>query len=203
MPAAIGCISPMFTKALAFFSLIIATCPAFAAQDSAIIISVPDQKLVLLENGAQIAAYPVSTSRYGLGDRFGSYATPVGWMEVAQKIGQGRPIGTVFKSRQPTGEVIRPNAPGRDPIITRILWLRGLDSGTRNAFARNIYIHGTPVERQIGRPASFGCIRMRSRDVIDLFNRVGVGAKVNISQAPLRRAISTVASSGIGRSSAG
>ncbi len=163
-----------------------------------ILISVADQKLVVIENGSRVAEYPVSTSRYGVGDRFGSYATPAGWMEVAQKIGQGAPLGTVFKNRRPTGEVLSPNARGRDPIVTRILWLRGLDSGTRNAFSRNIYIHGTPVERLIGRPASYGCIRMRSRDVVELFNRVGIGAKVNVTPESVRRAISTLASNATG-----
>ncbi|MCX6966706.1 MAG: L,D-transpeptidase [Verrucomicrobia bacterium] len=169
----------------------------FAASEPAvasILISVPDQKMVLLQNGTRIAEYPVSTSRYGVGDRFGSYATPLGQMEVADKIGQGFPLGTVFKSRRPTGEVLRPNAPGRDPIVTRILWLRGTETATRNAYDRDIYIHGTPVERLIGRPVSYGCVRMRSRDVAELFGRVAIGTPVCITKAPLQRALSTLAS---------
>ena len=154
-----------------------------------ILISIPDQKLALFQNGARVAEYPVSTSRYGVGDRFGSYATPVGTLEVAQKIGQGWPLGAVFKDRQPTGEVLRPNAPGRDPIVTRILWLRGLDANTRNAFARCIYIHGTPVERLIGRPVSYGCVRMRSRDVAELFGRVGIGTRVNVTTSRLSHVV--------------
>ena len=195
----------MLTRILLIFGLIVAIQPLFAGSDSgsSIVVSVPDQKLVLLENGSRVAEYPISTSRYGLGDRFGSYATPVGSMEIAQKIGGGFPIGAVFKSRQPTGEVLRPNAPGRDPIVTRIIWLRGLDATSRNAFSRNIYIHGTPVERLIGKPASYGCIRMRSRDIVDLYNRVGVGSKVNVSTAPVRRAISTFAAVAPSRGSAG
>lgn len=193
-------LSPMLARIITLSALIFATCHAFAIQDGAheILISVADQKLVVLEHGSRIAEYPVSTSRYGLGDRPCSYATPTGRMEVAQKIGQGAPLGAVFKNRHATGEVLRPNAAGRDPIVTRILWLRGLEARTRNAFARNIYIHGTPVERLIGRPASFGCIRMRSKDVVDLFNRIGVGAKVDISEQSVRRAISEV-SGGAGR----
>jgi lipoprotein-anchoring transpeptidase ErfK/SrfK len=170
--------------------------PVLAADDGsslAVLISVPDQKLALMQGGACVAQYPVSTSRYGVGDRFGSYATPVGWMEVAQKIGQGWPLGTVFKERRPTGEVLRPNAPGRDPIVTRILWLRGLESSSRNAYERGIYIHGTPVERQIGRPASYGCIRMRSRDVADLFGRIGIGTRVQITTQRLPQALVAVA----------
>ena len=186
----------MSFKIFPFLFLIAATTHGWAAgdRDHAILISVPDQKLVLLENRVRVAEYPVSTSRFGIGDNFRSYATPTGWMEVAQKIGTGMRPGTVFKNRRPTGEVLRPNAPGRDPIVSRILWLRGLDRGTRNAFSRNIYIHGTPVERAIGRPASYGCIRMRSRDVIELFNRVGVGAKVDITTQPLSRASLSLAS---------
>ena len=176
------------------FSLLLLASRAFANPDASILISVPDQKLAIIQNGAPVAEYPISTSRYGVGDRFGSYATPVGSMQVAQKIGEGCPQGTVFKGRQPTGEVLRPNAPGRDPIVTRILWLRGVEASTRNAYARAIYIHGTPVERLIGRPVSYGCVRMRSRDVTELFARVGVGARVNITKAPLHRAISAVAS---------
>lgn len=162
---------------------------ANAPESHSILISVSDQKLALFQNGARVAQYPVSTSRYGVGDRLGSYATPVGTMEIAQKIGQGWPLGAVFKDRHPTGEVLRPNAPGRDPIVTRILWLRGLEGSTRNAYARCIYIHGTPVERMIGRPVSYGCVRMRSRDVAELFGRVDVGTRVNITTAPLSQAV--------------
>jgi len=193
----------MLSKLFSLSVLIFAASHAFGApdRDHAILISVHDQKLVLLQNKTRVAEYPVSTSRFGLGDSPRSFATPTGWMEVAQKIGQGAPEGAVFKCRHFTGEVLRPNAQGRDPIVTRILWLRGLQGSTRNAFARNIYIHGTPVERLIGKPASFGCIRMRSRDIVDLFNRVGVGARVEITPEPVRRVISLVAAANTGRTS--
>jgi len=151
-----------------------------------IVISVPDQRMVVFENGMETARYPVSTSRYGVGDSWGSYATPVGTLEVAEKIGGNVPLGAVFKARRPTGEILPANAPGRDPIVTRILWLKGLESGNRNAYDRAIYIHGTPVERLIGRPASYGCVRMRSRDIVRLFDTVGVGAKINICTLPVR-----------------
>lgn len=184
---------PRAKLSLLLIPLLLAVSRVFATLEPSILISVPDQKLAVIENGTPIAEYPVSTSRYGVGDRFGSYATPVGSMEVAQKIGQGLPLGTVLKGRQPTGEILRPNAPGRDPIVTRILWLRGMESANRNAYSRGIYIHGTPVERLIGRPVSYGCVRMRSRDVAELFSRVGVGARVNITRAPLHRALSGIA----------
>lgn len=155
------------------------------------VVSVPDQRIAILENGSPVAEFRVSTSRYGLGDRSGSYATPLGEMQIAEKLGAGAPLGAVFRNRHRTGEVLRPNAAGRDPIVTRILWLRGLESCNANAFGRNIYIHGTPVERLIGRPASYGCIRMRSRDVVQLFEMMPVGGKVAVLNMPLHRAIAT------------
>lgn len=153
------------------------------------IVSVRDQKIAVIENGYTIARFPVSTSRYGVGDGFNSFATPLGYMEIAGKIGDGAPMGAVFRHRRMTGEILPPNSTGRDPIVTRILWLRGLEMRNANAFGRNIYIHGTPEEHLIGRPASYGCIRMRSRDVVELFDMMPVGAMVQVSQEPLSRAI--------------
>lgn len=147
-------------------------------------VSVPDQKMLVFEHGVEIARYDVSTSKFGLGDRPGSYATPLGTMQVAQKIGGGQPSGMKFKSRRPTGEIVKPNAPGRDPIVTRILWLRGLEAQNRRAYGRGIYIHGTAEEYTIGTPASYGCIRMRSRDVISLYNKITVGARVEVTTHP-------------------
>jgi len=149
-----------------------------------VLISTSEQKMVVLRDGARIAEYPVSTSKFGLGDRPGSNATPLGTLKIKKKIGGEIPSGGVFKSRRFTGEVIGIDAPGRDPIITRILWLDGTEKGNKNAYGRFIYIHGTPEERNIGTPASYGCIRMRSRDVITLYETVGVGAKVVIDQRP-------------------
>lgn len=149
-------------------------------------VSVADQEMVVLRKGVPIATYDVSTSKFGLGDRPGSCATPLGRLEVAQKIGSGAPIGMKFKDRRPTGEIVPIDAPGRDPIVTRILWLKGLEAQNRRAYARTIYIHGTAEERKIGQPASYGCIRMRSRDVVALFKTVGVGARVEITREPLR-----------------
>lgn len=148
-------------------------------------VSVPDQRLLVLRDGQPAAYYPISTSKFGLGSRPGSYATPVGEFRIREKIGHGLPKGAVLKSRQPTGEILPVNAPGRDPIVTRILWLDGQEPHNRNAYERFIYIHGTPEERTIGTPSSYGCIRMRSRDVIELFDMVGVGARVRVIEAPL------------------
>ena len=96
-----------------------------------------------------------------------------------------------FKSRVPTGEIVPVNAPGRDPIVTRILWLSGLDPGNRNTYSRYIYIHGTPEEYKLGTAASYGCIRMSSRDVAWLYDEVGVGAKVEIYREPLSMVLRT------------
>ena len=150
-----------------------------------LVVSVPQQRMALLDNGAVIATFPVSTSKFAIGDWPGSRGTPLGELEIAEKIGGSAPSGAVFKDRRQTGEVLVPDAPGRDPIVTRILWLRGREAQNSNAHSRYIYIHGTPEERNIGRPASYGCVRMRSRDVIQLFDIVGSGAKVTIAHAPL------------------
>lgn len=158
-----------------------------------IIVSVPEQKLAVVEHGLRIAEFSVSTSKFGLGDRPRSYATPLGTLQVASKIGAGARLGTVFKGRRPTGEILRPNAPGRDPIVTRIMHLRGLEAENARAYGRGIYIHGTPEERRIGSPASYGCIRMRSRDVVRVFDAVSVGAKVEIVRVSLSRALREVA----------
>jgi lipoprotein-anchoring transpeptidase ErfK/SrfK len=166
------------------FLLLLEGC-ATKDRDHKIVVSIPEQRLMLVTRGQVEAVYPVSTSKFGIGDRPGSCATPQGSLEVAKKIGTGAPVGMKFKDRRPTGEIVPVDAPGRDPIVTRILWLRGLEAQNRNAYGRTIYIHGTPEERNIGRPASYGCIRMKSADVLQLFDTVGTGARVEIVDAPL------------------
>ncbi len=168
--------------------LLFAICTGAVAAPS-IIISIPEQHLVVIDNGVLVGHYPVSTSKYGLGDRPSSFATPLGTLEVAAKVGEGAPVGAVFKGQHFTGEVLPPNSTGRDPIVTRILHLRGLDACNSRAFERGIYIHGTPEEWKIGHPASYGCIRMRSRDVVSVFNEVPVGTKIEIVNTPLRQAM--------------
>jgi lipoprotein-anchoring transpeptidase ErfK/SrfK len=146
-----------------------------------VIVSVRDQKLMLLADGAKVATYPVSTSKFGLGDNWNAMTTPTGTMQVAQKIGDHAPTGAVFRNRRFTGEVLQPNAPGRDPVITRIIWLRGLEAENARAFKRCIYIHGTPEEKTIGKPASYGCIRMKSADVTALYAQLPLGAIVQVT----------------------
>ena len=149
-------------------------------------VSVPQQRMAVYRDGALFREYPISTSKFGLGDERGSYKTPLGNFTIEKKIGKEAPAGTVFKSRRRTGEILSPNSPGRDPIVSRILWLKGTEPQNANAYKRLIYIHGTPEERTIGSPTSFGCVRMRSADIIDLFDVVGKGARVYIGNHPLR-----------------
>ncbi len=110
----------------------------------------------------------------------GSNKTPYGLHSVSNKVGAGYPVGAVFKGGRPTGEVVPVNAKGRDPIVTRVIFLNGHENANDNSNNRRIYIHGTPEERNIGRPASYGCIRMKSRDIIDLYKHVGKGTPVLI-----------------------
>ena len=174
-------------------ALFIASCAAPDTRHQ-LVISAREQKLALLDRGNLMAIYPVSTSKFGLGDRPGSYFTPLGKLEIAKRIGDQAPSGAVFKDRRRTGEIVAPDSPGRDPIVTRILWLRGREAQNGNAFDRNIYIHGTPEEWNIGLPASYGCIRMRSSDIIILYEIVGRGAEVTIVDEPLASAIPTLTS---------
>ena len=166
-----------------------AAAPPLGATRNQVIISVRDQKLTVVKEDHTRVSFPISTSKFGLGDRRGTYETPTGELAVAAKIGGGAPAGTVFHGRVSTGEIVKVDAPGRDAIVTRILALRGLEAGNSGAFSRGIYIHGTPEERNIGRPTSYGCIRMRSRDVIELYNMIKVGARVQIIDTTQNEAI--------------
>lgn len=152
-----------------------------------VVVSVKEQKMAVYNatTGKPTKKYPVSTSKFGLNDKKGKFGTPLGTCEVVAKIGKGVPAGGVFKTRKFTGEVIKPDSPGRDPIVSRILWLRGLEKQNEHAYARCIYIHGTAEERNIGKPVSYGCIRMKSKDVIDLFDRLPIGSRVTVVTSEL------------------
>ena len=179
----------LFITLYAALIALLASCgsmPLVKDDRNKMIVSVKDQRMLLVHDGQPVKTYRISTSKFGLGDQPGSYRTPLGRMEVARKVGGGQPQGTVFKSRRPTGEVLAPDSPGRDPIVSRILWLRGTESHNQNAFPRYIYIHGTPERRNLGKPVSFGCIRMCCKDVIDLYDRVGYGAEVYVIRGGLR-----------------
>jgi lipoprotein-anchoring transpeptidase ErfK/SrfK len=170
--------------ALAAVALFVSSCVTPDTRHH-VVISIPQQRMAVLDNGALMTTYPISTSKFAVGDVPGSNGTPLGELEVAKKIGGSAPSGMVFKDRKATGEILAPDAPGRDPIVTRILWLRGREAQNANAYHRYIYIHGTPEERTIGTRASYGCIRMRSRDVIQLYDIVGSRARVSILNEPL------------------
>lgn len=166
-------------------TLFLSSCGTGKDTRNQMVVSVRDQRLLLVHDGKPVKAYVVSTSKFGIGSRNGSNYTPLGCHEVARKIGDGAPAGMVFKSRRPTGEVLKPNAPGRDPIVSRILWLHGKEGHNRNTYGRCVYIHGTPEEWRLGTPASYGCIRMGMKDVVDLYNRVGEGAEVRVIRGSL------------------
>lgn len=148
---------------------------------SIILVDVNSQTLSLYENGKASKHYKISTSKFGIGNRQDSYQTPLGKHYVAHKIGDNAPLGTVFKSRIKTGEIAKINQEREEDVVTsRILWLRGLEDGINrgtgiDSFERYIYIHGTADEANIGKPASFGCIRMKNKEVIELFERVAEG----------------------------
>jgi lipoprotein-anchoring transpeptidase ErfK/SrfK len=153
-------------------------------------ISLAAQTLKLCgDDGSPLACWPVSTAEKGAGERKGSFCTPRGRHVIRAKIGAGQPVGTVFVGRRPTGEIWTPELaarhPGRDWILTRILWLSGCEPGFNrlgecDTMQRYIYIHGTPDTEPVGVPRSHGCIRMRNADVITLFERVPVGTPVLI-----------------------
>jgi hypothetical protein len=181
--AAIGCVK--LGRIVVLLLALVGGC----AKDNrhVLLISTADQRMLLLRDSIEIAEYPVSTSKFGVGDALRSNATPLGLLRVRKKIGTNAPAGAVFKSRRRTGEILPVDAPGRDPIVTRILWLEGLEPQNHNAYGRYIYIHGTPEERNIGVASSYGCIRMRSADVIALYDTVGRGARVLITTRPFKR----------------
>jgi len=157
-----------------------------------IIVSLPRQSLTLLDDsGNEVDQYLVSTSKNGAGELNGSYCTPRGLHVIRAKIGEGQPTNTVFVDRRPTGEIYTPELgkryPGRDWILTRMLWLSGCEQGFNrlgkvDTMRRYIYIHGSPDSARMGQPGSVGCIRMHNRDLLNLFNRVVVGTPVEIRE---------------------
>ena len=146
-----------------------------------ITISIRDQLLTLKRGKETLRSYPVSTSRFGVGTEEGSFKTPTGRFRVAKKIGRDAPTGTIFRSRVPLG----PDDPlpaTDDLVMSRIIWLDGLEEHNANTRERFIYIHGTKHENKIGSPASHGCIRMRNSDVIELFELIGEETPVLIHE---------------------
>ena len=152
-------------------------------------ISIPGQTLVLRDGKQVVRTYSVSTAKKGPGEKNGSLQTPRGRHIVRAKIGAGQPLNAVFVRRRPTGEVWSPGLhgqfPGRDWILTRILWLSGCERGKNrlgdvDTMRRYIYIHGSPDSAEMGKPGSIGCIRMRNADVVELFELVPAYTPVEI-----------------------
>lgn len=155
-----------------------------------ILIHIPTQTMELFDNGGKLLRrYLVSTGANGVGEENGSFCTPRGKHVIRAKIGAGQPENTVFVQRRPTGEIFTPELgarhPGRDWILTRILWLSGCESGFNRSgscdtMRRYIYIHGTPESTELGKPGSRGCVRMRNAELMELFEQVAVGTEVEI-----------------------
>jgi len=166
------------------------------AEEFLITIDVSRQKLFLFENISfenpkLIKTYPVSTSKYGVGNENSSMKTPLGTHFIAEKIGDGAKIGTIFELCENTGEIAEIYTDAKDikedVITTRILWLKGIVPGVNegegvDSYNRHIYIHGTPEEGLIGTPASNGCIRMKNKDIIELFDSISEGTLVGIHE---------------------
>jgi len=155
-------------------------------------ISIPDQTLVLSEGGKPVRRYSVSTSKNGAGEKYGSFCTPRGRHVIRAKVGSGAPVNTVFVKRRPTGEIYSPELgsrfPGRDWMLTRLLWLSGCEPGFNrlgdvDTMRRYIYIHGSPDSALMGKPGSIGCIRMHNRDLLELFDLVEAGTPVDITES--------------------
>jgi len=154
-------------------------------------ICIASQQLTVYSAGKPMHCYPVSTAKNGAGELMGSECTPTGWHKIRAKIGAGLPLNSVFVGRRATGEIYNAELDGQNPrrdwILTRILWLGGLEPG-KNRYGnvdstwRYIYIHGSPDQLLDGSPGSHGCIRMKNADVLDLFNRIEVGVKVYIHE---------------------
>ncbi|WP_407274975.1 L,D-transpeptidase family protein [Halothiobacillus sp. DCM-1] len=156
-----------------------------------IIVDTRNQKLYLFEHRVVQSIYPISSSAVGVGNTVNSNRTPLGLHKIAEKFGDGEPIGMIFKARRPSGVLAhiekQPIKGQGDDVTTRIMWLQGLEPGINegpgvDSHARFIYIHGTPEEGLIGTPESHGCIRMNNEQVIQLYNQVAVGTLVDIIQ---------------------
>jgi len=161
------------------------------SDERAIVVDISDQRLYLIKDGRIVKTFPISTSKYGIGNKEGSYRTPLGMHRIFEKIGEEAKIGTIFMGRNNTGRVAEIYTDltdvREDLITTRIMWLEGLEFGLNkgkgiDSRERHIYIHGTPEEGLIGTPASHGCIRMKNEDIVELFDLVERGTLVDIRE---------------------
>ena len=145
-------------------------------------ISIRNQQMRLYFDVNEYKEYQISSSRFGIGYEVDSYKTPIGNFEIKRMIGAGEPLGTVFKGRSVCGINDFDCEIDEDLILTRILWLNGLDNLNSNTFDRYIYIHGTNHEKELGKPASMGCIRMSNRDILEVYELLSIGDKVLITE---------------------
>lgn len=169
--------------------------PAHIPERRWLLVGARSQQLWLCEGELVLARYPISTALNGLGERSGSEQTPRGWHQVRARIGAGAALGAVFRGRRPTGEICTPELqaehPTRDWILTRILWLSGLEPGINrgcqgdvcvDSLRRYIYLHGTPDSEPMGVPLSHGCVRLRNADIVELFEQVPAHTPVFVSE---------------------
>lgn len=159
--------------------------------DSLITVNIATQRLQLVQQGAVVMEVAIATAKNGPGEVSGSECTPRGLHRIRAKIGAGCAANTVFVARRPTGEVfseaLRAEQPQRDWILTRILWLCGMERGRNrggnvDTMRRYVYIHGCPDSDAMGIPSSHGCVKMRNRDIMALFDRVEIGTRVQINE---------------------
>ncbi len=183
-----GCASFQFMSEKTFPEKCLATCQKLGVAPTKYVltVSVARQTLSLFEDGQFVKRFPCSTSRFGIGQIIGSNRTPLGLHRIAEKIGGGEPVGTVFQSRQPVGHTSQPEFADAK-ITTRILWLEGLEPGFNqgtnvDSHERYIYIHGTANQKTIGEPASCGCVHLADADLISLFDLLPAGTLVWIAE---------------------
>ena len=156
-----------------------------------LVISIPDQRMALLDGVDVLQEYRISTALKGTSEALNSDGTPRGLHVIAEKIGAGQPIGMIFKGREPIGEISPLDPEGIPPVVTRLFRLRGLEASNQTSYERLIYLHGSPHEKLLGQPASGGCIRMKSEDVIALFDAIEVGTSLSINEESLPKAVAT------------
>jgi hypothetical protein len=184
-----GCASTILSQQVAVAPNNSAGEPTSSNQSYRLVVSVSDQKTVLLKGSATVGSYVISTATNGVGETVNSGRTPRGRHAIAEKIGAGVPMGTIFEDRLPTKNIAVQNATGDTAIVTRILRLRGLEDRNQTTFDRLIYLHGTTAENLLGKPVSGGTIRMRSEDIVAVFERVEVGTEVFVFEEPIDTAL--------------
>ena len=190
------CISILFLASRVVLSqnidLAISRMDSFDLQvETFLVVSISEQRLYAVKNKSVNKSFPISTSKFGVGNQQGSYKTPLGMHKIKEKIGEKVPFGGILEERVYIGKIAKIYTDStdvlEDVVLTRIMWLEGIENGFNkgegiDSFRRYIYIHGTNEEGLIGNPASHGCIRMKNLDAIKLFNLVSEGTYVFIQE---------------------